>query len=358
MTKVKERMYNMDLCRVIAMMGILLLHFNRYGGIYDSVEKGSALFWCAWILRIIASTSVNVFAMLSGYLGYKKVQQKSLRLFELIFSVFFYCLIITVIFYFSYPSVFSGVKDVIVSFFPPLQGRFWYITSYIPLFLLQPFLNRMLLQMSEKQEKNACLIFAFLLGIIPAIIKTDLFHVNSGKSFLWLAVCYCIGHYIRRSDLHLKTKKSTLLILFGGILQLLTKIILFYLFHKKDSMYLLMNIGPFIIIESIGFFLLFIGIKIKESKIARAISFLSIYSFDVYILHCHPLILEHFIGGAFSYINTIPVYLLSLAVFIIAVYILCTITGFIKSQLIKFMQIDKILSRISGIFDNFMNVEV
>ncbi len=351
----KTRLYNIDLCRIFSMLGFLTLHFNRTG-ILKTAEKGSSVYWFSTILEIIAFSSVNIFAIISGYLGYKKDEQKSFRIIELLSFVLIYCIIITIIYIVIDPSVFTGIKDIIISIFPPLKGRLWYITCYVPLFLFQPYFNKMLWSLSVKQERNLCIIFSTLLGVIPALLKVDFFDINNGYSFLWLAVCYAIGHYFHRSDIKLRIKSAILLIICGGTIQLIIKIIFFYFFHKSSN-YLLKYTGPFIIIESIGIFMLFntFTIRIHNKKFADLITFLSAYSFDVYILHCHPLILDNIFGGRFNWIKTIPSFIVCWLGFIYVLYFLFSIIGYITHMLTKNLHIDKVFLSLSVILDNFMN---
>ena len=217
----KQRLYNIYLCRIISMLGILTLHYNL-SGVLNAVEKGGAAYWVAWILEIVALCSVNVFAMMSGYLGWEKTDPKTRRLVDLLFTVLFECIVITAVFLVLKPAVFTNWKDILFALLPPMNGRLWYITCFVPLFLFQPLINRVLLGLTEKQERNVCIISTVLLGCIPSLIKVDLFHVNNGYSFLWLVVCYSLGHYVRRVEQKINLKHG-FNIFMGGITTIRSK---------------------------------------------------------------------------------------------------------------------------------------
>lgn len=94
----KERRYGLDLCRILAMLGIVLLHIQMKGGILTNVPLGSIEYWILWFIEIVSYGAVNVFGLLSGYLLIYKDKYSSYRLLDLLFSVCFYSFIITLLF--------------------------------------------------------------------------------------------------------------------------------------------------------------------------------------------------------------------------------------------------------------------
>lgn len=269
----KQRMFNMDLCRVISMLGILTLHYNL-SGVLDIVEKGSSAYWIAWLLEIIALCSVNIFAMMSGYLGWEKHVLRSKRLVELLLTALIECALITVVFLLAAPTVFESNKEMLAGLFPPLKGRLWYIVCFVPLFLFQPFINKLLLELTERQERNLCIVSLVLLGCIPSLIKVDLFHINNGYSFIWLAVCYSMGHYLRRAEKTINLRNALKIYAGGVILQCIVKVVMYYVLHK-DSYYLMNYISPFIVLESVGAFIIFMKIRIENKRMQKIVAFFS-----------------------------------------------------------------------------------
>lgn len=214
--KEKVHYYNLDMCRIVAMFEILSLHI-MLGGLLENTQLGSANFWIAWFIEICCFGSVNLFAMLSGFLGYQKMQQKTFRLIELLLIVCFYSVVITIGFLIFKPEVFDGAKGIIFSLVPALKGRLWYITCYIPLFIFQPYINHLLNILDLNQHKKLCIISNILLGVIPCVLKTDLFKTDNGYSFLWLLVCYISGAYLKRTEIKIHTSVAWLIFLGGGL---------------------------------------------------------------------------------------------------------------------------------------------
>ena len=348
----KKRMYNMDLCRIMAMLGILTLHFNL-SGVLLTTEPGSSAYWMSQFLEIVAFCSVNVFAMLSGYLGWMKHEQKSKRLVELLFTVFFWCVVITSLFLIIRPGdIENGKRDIIGGLCPPLIGRYWYITCFIPLSLFQPYINKLLMGLSEKQERNLIAVSVILLGWIPSIFMIDFFYVNKGFSFLWLAVCYSIGHYLRRIEKKVKRSQGVWLFLGGMLLQIGVKVFTYFCLHV-DSYYFLLYIAPFIVMESIGAFIIFMRIKIENKYAQKIVAFLAAYVFDVYIMHCHPFIFDKIISGMFN--EAVKPGMLAVLkywlIFCISAYLIFALCGFIRVKLFRILKVDFISGKISKMID-------
>ena len=66
---VKERDYGLDIVRIISMLGIVILHINGAGGVLGSCQNVQAKYLASNWVEICAYTSVDLFGLLSGYLG-------------------------------------------------------------------------------------------------------------------------------------------------------------------------------------------------------------------------------------------------------------------------------------------------
>ena len=179
------------------MCGIITLHVLGAGGVLRASSGNSMKYSVVWWLEICAYSSVDLFALLSGWLGIEKKRYSCYRVIELIAVVAIYCVAVTAIFFVADASVFENAKDVIKSLVPSLAGRYWYITCYIPLGFLQPFINKMLLSLSVQNHGKLCTACVVLFSLLTSIINVDLFAFANGYSFGWLVVCYTIGAYLK-----------------------------------------------------------------------------------------------------------------------------------------------------------------
>ena len=101
-----KRNYGLDIARICAMCGIIILHILGQGGVLASCEFNSTNYWIAWWVEICAYCSVDLFAILSGWLGIYKKKHSIFRAIELLAVVLFCSIIITVILAAAVPGLF------------------------------------------------------------------------------------------------------------------------------------------------------------------------------------------------------------------------------------------------------------
>ena len=70
LSAMEERNYGIDLLRIVSMMMVVLLHVLGQGGILDGSDPLTVKSETAWLLEIGAYSAVNIYAMISGYVGY------------------------------------------------------------------------------------------------------------------------------------------------------------------------------------------------------------------------------------------------------------------------------------------------
>lgn len=146
---------------------------------------------------ITSLVSVNVFGIITGWLNCDKKYYKWNRIIELLLTVLFWCVVITAL---LFPILHNRLtlNDFIIVLFSALKGRYWYITSYVFIFFLMPYLNRIVTSLDRNEFKKMLIILLILLSLLPTFFKTDFFKSNGGMSPLWLMVCYFIGAYIKK----------------------------------------------------------------------------------------------------------------------------------------------------------------
>ena len=67
-----KRNNGLSLLRIISMCGIIGLHLINNGGVINNLNLYSFKFFCILIVTTFFYTSVNVFALLTGYLNVNK----------------------------------------------------------------------------------------------------------------------------------------------------------------------------------------------------------------------------------------------------------------------------------------------
>lgn len=317
-----KRNYGLDIARICAMCGIIILHILGQGGVLASCEFNSTNYWIAWWVEICAYCSVDLFAILSGWLGIYKKKHSVFRAIELLVVVLFCSIIITVILVAAVPGLFEGYGDIIHSIMPILAGRYWYITCYIPLAVLQPFINKMLLALTERQHRALCLLSIILFALIPTLLRVDFFALKNGYSFIWLTVCYVIGAYLRRSESECGIsgcRYRALGTFFGGSFLLLAGNLVLSQSLGYDIHYFISYTSPVTLLMAVGLLVYMKDINVKWGR--RTVKALSSAAFDIYIIHCHILIFDRILKDRFVWIADLP----APAILVITVVCACVI---------------------------------
>lgn len=352
----KDRDYGLDMARVVSMFGILMLHILGQGGLLLSNEPTSVRYWIYWGIEIIAYSSVDVFAMLTGWLDTdQKIKSSVVRIVELLAITVFYSIVITGAFMFFMPEKITGIKSIINGVFPMIVGRYWYIGCYIPVALLRPYLSQACSNITTQKHKKLCIILVGVFSVIPTFTTVDFFVAKWGYSTIWLVICYIIGSYIKRIR---DTIKLSLLELGGGLLA-----IVFLLLALKGVYWkvtggnipgIIEYTSPLILVNAVIVLLLFSKLKIKKGK--KVLLMFSNTAFDVYIVHCHLFVFDYIINGNFVWIDKYPIVVILFVLLATAMvcYFALSFVGIIRSSLFKRLKCDKIFRFLSCKLDKII----
>ena len=339
----KNKIYGLNFLRIISMLGIIGLHILNNGGAFPKENLLSLYEFPISIIYILCATSVNTFAMLTGYLYVDKINVKYKNILKLLFTVLFYSAIITILFLIFKRDVFYSIFDIIKSLIPPLADKYWYITCYVLLFVIIPFINKLINSLTISQFKLLLILLILFTSVLPTFLLTDFFRLDYGYSTAWLIVCYFIGAYIKRSNQKVSSRIICLLYILCVIVIMGISIV-GLLFMKSSSVYnvLVAYTSPFIVILSVFLILLFSNVQFKNMFLIKLIDSLSGSAFDVYIIHSHLLIFEWILKGNFVFIKDLPFLVAIPAIIfsIIAIYGVCWGISNLKALVFKFVRID------------------
>ena len=188
------RDYGIDLLRIVAMLMVVVLHVLGHGGVFGAKELSGANYWSAWFLNIACYCAVDIYALISGFVGYR-VKHGYAGIAELWLRVALYSVSFAALYCILFPSE-AGRLRLLFSFFPATRGELWYFTMYFGLFFLMPVLNAAVQAMPEKLLRNTVVASVFLFCVLPFLWNRDTFYLKHGYSLIWLLVLYLVGAYI------------------------------------------------------------------------------------------------------------------------------------------------------------------
>ena len=324
----KKRESNIELLRIISIFLIILFHYiTNCDFEYTELTINVLLIKTCWF---IGELGVNIFILITGYyLCKSKISYKKIILY--ICEVLFYNIIHVFIGYKT-----STIKTLIdLSYIlPTITTVYWFITAYLLLYILTPYLNKLISSFNKKEYQKFLITLLTIWSLIPTIFglfydstETLLFY----NRFIWIIIIYFIGAYIRIYNIKFfNSKKRSLITIIISFSIMILSMIFIYIFKDYFEKigtttieYLWTPNNIFMLILSIAFFTLFIKIKINNNPFINKISSTTL---GIYLLH-EGLIKEYIWDNIFK--SSIYIYSNYWYIYAILSTILIFIIGFI-----------------------------
>ncbi len=310
----------------------------------------------AAMLEIVFMCSVNVFGVITGYLYTGREKHSSFSLIKLLVAFVLYSVLVTICIMKIYTDAIHGKGEIIRNLFP-FGTRLWYITAYIFVFFMIPYMNRFIKAIDKKNYLRFLIILVILLSVLSVV--GDFFGLYMGYSCFWLIVCYFLGGYIKIYKIELK-RKISLLLFFGSCfvlfllnvsMQFLNSNFIYKLYGK-----ILAYTSPLIVINSISIFLFFKTINVCNQKIRKILKICSTSAYAVYIIHAHGLILDNVLYPLMpTRLNNNPFEFLGFGLLVVVVVFLFGIfIDIIRLKIEQLIKIDSFYKRISGKIDSLL----
>lgn len=282
---------NFELLRIICMLMIVCLHVFGKGGALDRLTPADINYYVCYGVESLFIVAVNCFILVSGYFGIKFNTKKLLSLTH---QVWFYSLVIFIIF-FSFFSIYDVNLGVLkTTLMPIVFNQWWFISTYVILYLGSPFLNILIENITKQQFQKVIILLFFVLCVLPTIMSQAV-NNNYGYSISSFVFLYFIGRYIKLYTIngHNKYVYLFLYISFSALT---------FIFNYAFTLIKGKNIGFFFgydtiftFLGSIFLFLFFRGLNIKSSLI----NIISPLVLSVYIIHEHPFVRAYIWDGIF-----------------------------------------------------------
>ena len=346
----QERNYGVDLLRMFAMFLVVVLHILGQGGVLGKTHAYSGQYLVGWFLELAAMCSVNLYALISGYVGiHSKYRVTNIAVLWL--QVFLYSFGIAILVAIVRPNLCSGA-GLIEYAFPVLTKKYWYFSAYVVLFLFMPVLNKGVNALSKQTLRRVVLAMLLVFSVAASGAKEagrDPFIIGSGYSGLWLMVLYVVGAYIGKYGLWENVPQPALLGIFFGcaVLSLALKVLVRWISSAVlgtayNLKFVSAFISPLTVLGSIALLLFFS--RLNCGRIAkRVIALFAPAAFGVYIIHVHPLIWEHLMKNRFTFLADLNPFLLAGSVLLIAfgIYLVGSLIDLLRHLIFKLLRIRK-----------------
>lgn len=319
-----KRNYGIDALRLVAMGFVIVLHLVGVGGICGNAELLGTNFLVSQFLRIATFCAVNVYALISGFVGWSRTPKPS-SLLKLWAKVICFCIGITVLTQLLAPEL-VGLPDLWKAFTPVTQAKYWYFNAYVVLFFLIPLLNRAIQGITGREAIFSMAGLAVLVMSLSFSNLRSTFLLADGYSALWLVLLYLAGGLLARFDIPRKLTAGqwAALYLLAVLANFLPRMGLLWL---KPEYWTPANINlkvqytnPTIVLSAVALLGCFSRLELKERTI-RVVKKLSPHSFGVYLAHTHTLVFAHCISGRLAGLAAAPLWELLAKLFAVTLLI-------------------------------------
>ena len=295
----KERESNFELMRIVSMVFIILWHVIGHGKILEN-SQNPAIDTIFGFLKHVIIVHVNSFVLILGFFQCRSKVKPS-KVVSLIFQTIFYSIVIFFALYklgFIDNINFTLIMNVLIPF---SSVDYWFISSYLLVYILSDYINMFLMSLSKKHLKKLIIICFGMFCIIPFITGMRFIN-NNGYNFYHFIFVYIVGVYLYRYPLKesflfskISIKSYRLILLFIFFLCASYNYFLYDFavnhFYNNGQVFnyissvILLSLGsyasPIVIVQSISYFEFFRTLCIKS----KIINYISSCVFGIYLFH-------------------------------------------------------------------------
>lgn len=346
-----KRQNNIEVLRVICMFLIVVSHYMYHGlkenpiahgfGLYPlSIVDNSAFFNYTFmeLYYLISRVAVDCYVMITGYFLISRLSFRWKGLLTVYIQTLFYSAGIALLFYLL--GLLPSIKTVLPYFIPVHSNAYWFVTTYIGLLLLAPFLSKGVMSLS-KRNYLLLLLVLFIMNFQPLYGQ-----VFSNRIFQFVAL-YLVGGYFRLygiCNLWKRNSKKVYIL----VLMILYVMATFYNWivnrngwELKSSEY-----NDLILFLALATFVVFLQMSC-ESKKWILFAKLSPYTFGVYLIHDHELIRNYLWKNIVCNEIHIPMFLHCLIISLL-VFFICIFLDFFRSKIFRICKIDGLIGFVSN----------
>lgn len=326
------RQSNFELLRILCMLLIICEHLCNFHS--KAIPLDATLLG---IIKNLCVCTVNCFIILSGFFS---IKFKPERVLHLILQTFIYTVTIYGITLGLGWHTLSPQHDILY-LFPVFSNIYWFISVYIILYFLSPYLNKICLHLSKHQFRAVLTIGFLLFYVWPTLaflVNAAQIVSDAGYGVINFTYLYLLGRYFKlhaqfthRASYYFAGYVGISLLLFGiqkGISTLLG--FSFGSLHSYNTV--------FVFFAAIALFVFFSKISLQSSLINT----LAKSCIAVFLIHCGPHIWYGFCGNVLQFqdyhgISMLPILFLAP----LGIYLACHFIEQVRSLL--FSGLEKVI---------------
>ncbi len=368
MKEVQTRKSNFELMRIISMFFIVFWHVLLHTNIIHNAT--GTLQYLSTFIYILISIHVNSFVLVTGYFQYNK-KMKIRKILNLMGQVWFYNILFVVLTLVIGFMTLSRLEIIQSTSFLNMGG-YWFVNSYIALYLLTPLLNIFVEKASQKEHKMILAILFIIFSVVAVLTKQQTI-TNDGRTVIAFIFLYLIGAYLGKYPIqksyHFRNNsknKNQLIFLsfffFFGILNFIC-----YYFGNTlltSSNTVIRDLGstfvssvdnfssPILIIQSVCYVLFFETLTIKS----RFINKFSVLTLGIYLVHENKYVCSYIYLRFFEPITSTTNSSILVKLFLIAIvmFLISAIIEWIRHTLAKLCSRLSVIKKLNKKITNYI----
>ena len=285
------RQSNFELLRIVCIFLIIAFHYSVHGNqsaIFSSAISANQVVSIA--LGSWGLLGVNGFLFISAYfLIGEESRFSTLKLLKLLLQTVFYSLGFVIVL--ALTGVITVDQQTIVgAVLSPFTGQYWFVTAFCVLYLVHPFLNRIIFGLSTRDLGKLVLV---LLGLTVGY-KT-IYVLAPFGDFDFVVSLYLLMGYLKRTPQNWFERHAVKgfwlttggIVLFGILVSVFHDSLSFLNHGQMDRLRFISRYSPLMVLDAVFLFYLFKHFELKEN---RLINHLSRAGLGVYLFHENPIL--------------------------------------------------------------------
>lgn len=330
---IKHRDSNLELFRVLAMLSIIAHHYVVNSGVWNEIQAVEpttySLFY--YIFGMWGKTGINCFVLITGW--FMCSSQITLRKFlKLLLEIEFYKIVIGSVFLLTGKDSFSS--EWLLGLFPVRNIKTGFVAAFLVFFLLIPFLNILVKNMTRKQH---LLLIALLFFLYTVLSTIPVFSVSMNY-VSWFCALYVYSSFMRLYDFPLKENNMAWLILsLACILISVVSVIAIRYYPKSIDPYWFVRDSNKLmaLITAVCSFNFFRTLRIPYSKFINA---LGATTFGVLLIHANSNTMRQWLWtDLFDNVGhlTVPYYAVRSVAIVLLVFAVCACIDHLRIVLLE-----------------------
>ncbi len=289
----KQRDSNLECLRIIAMILVLVVHATFIGTGFPKITETTQnpiSSFCRFGFGAISIVCVNLFLLISGWFG---IHFHLKKFISFILTAIFYALLIYIALLLLYPPKYLNWTSVSTVFMLN-SNDYWFIKSYIILYIFSPILNTYIEKSDEKQLRLTLIAFYIFQTVYAWLSIYGAADFQGGYSALSFMGLYLLAQYFHRYPGITKNwdAKHGIGLFFGIALLNASLGFLVTRLGLPIAGRIFTYTNPLVIIQALG---LLIGFS-KFTFQNNFVNWIASSCLAVYLLHANELILRVYYG--------------------------------------------------------------